>query len=206
MAGIDSIIDRILKDARESADARVVRAEEDAGKLIEKKKAQAKEEEARMLKDVPTLFIGMKEAEAVIASHAKQQRATQNTKSQRRILTERVAMIDEIIAEAKKRIRSLPSAERLAMVKSFVLANSEGADGELILSEADKKDLPGSFLEELSKETNSTIKLSDRTGDFEAGCILICGDYEYNGTLDAIVADKENEIRDTINQVLFAKK
>ena len=196
MAGIDSIIDRILKDARESADARVVRAEEDAGKLIEKKKAQAKEEEARMLK----------EAEAVIASHAKQQRATQNTKSQRRILTERVAMIDEIIAEAKKRIRSLPSAERLAMVKSFVLANSEGADGELILSEADKKDLPGSFLEELSKETNSTIKLSDRTGDFEAGCILICGDYEYNGTLDAIVADKENEIRDTINQVLFAKK
>lgn len=196
MAGIDSIIDRILKDARESADARVVRAEEDAGKLIEKKKAQAKEEEARMLK----------EAEAVIASQAKQQRATQNTKSQRRILTERVAMIDEIIAEAKKRIRSLPSAERLAMVKSFVLANSEGADGELILSEADKKDLPGSFLEELSKETNSTIKLSDRTGDFEAGCILICGDYEYNGTIDAIVADKENEIRDTINQVLFAKK
>jgi len=196
MAGIDSIIDRILKDARESADARVVRAEEDAGKLIEKKKAQAKEEEARMLK----------EAEAVIASQAKQQRATQNTKSQRRILTERVAMIDEIIAEAKKRIRNLPSAERLAMVKSFVLANSEGQDGELILSEADKKDLPGPFLGELSKETGSTIKLSDRTGDFEAGCILICGDYEYNGTLDAIVADKENEIRDTINQVLFAKK
>ncbi len=196
MAGIDSIIDRILKDARESADARVARAEEDAGKLIEKKKAQAKEEEARMLK----------EAEAVIASQAKQQRATQNTKSQRRILTERVAMIDEIIGEAKKRIRNLSSEERLAMVKSFVLSNSEGQDGELILSSSDKAALPGSFLGELSKETGSTITLSDRTGDFEAGCILICGDYEYNGTLDAIVADKENEIRDTINQVLFAKK
>ena len=196
MAGIDSIIDRILKDARESADARVARAEEDAGKLIEKKKAQAKEEEARMLK----------EAEAVIASQAKQQRATQNTKSQRRILTERVAMIDEIIEEAMKRIRNLSAEERLAMVKSFVIDNSEGADGELILSAADKKDLPGAFLEELSKETDSTIKLSDKTGDFDAGCILICGDYEYNGTLDAIVADKENEIRDAINQVLFAKK
>ncbi len=196
MAGIDSIIDRILKDARESADARVARAEEDAGKLIDKKKAQAKEEEARMLK----------EAEAVIASQSKQQRATQNTKSQRRILTERVAMIDEIIEEARKRISNLPSEERLAMVKSFVLSNSEGQDGELILSDKDRSALPGSFLAELSEATHSTIKLSDRTGSFDAGCILICGDYEYNGTLDAIVADKESEIRDKINQVLFAKK
>ena len=34
MAGIDSIIDRILKDARESADARVARAEQDAEKAL----------------------------------------------------------------------------------------------------------------------------------------------------------------------------
>ena len=51
MAGIDSIIDRILKDARESADGRVARAEQDAEKLIAKKKDQAKEEEAKMLAD-----------------------------------------------------------------------------------------------------------------------------------------------------------
>ena len=45
MAGIDSIIERILTEARESADARVARAESDAEKLIAKKKDQAKEEE-----------------------------------------------------------------------------------------------------------------------------------------------------------------
>ena len=49
MAGIDSIIERILTEARESADARVARAESDAEKLIAKKKDQAKEEEAKML-------------------------------------------------------------------------------------------------------------------------------------------------------------
>ena len=196
MAGIDSIIDRILKDAKESADARVARAEEDAAKLLSKKKEQAKEEELRMLK----------EAEAVIASQARQSRATQNTKSQRRILTERVAMIDEILEEAKKRIRNLPKEDRLAIVSDFVLANSEGADGVLILSEQDQKELPGSFLSDLSTKTGSKITLSDKAGDFDCGCILICGDYEYNGTLDAIVSDRENEIRDTINQVLFSKK
>ena len=70
MAGIDSIIDRILKDARDAADARVARAEQDAEKLIAKKKDQAKEEEAKMLSD----------AQAVIDAQAKQNRATQNTK------------------------------------------------------------------------------------------------------------------------------
>ena len=65
MAGIDSIIERILTEARESADARVARAESDAEKLIAKKKDQAKQEESKMLAD----------AQAVIDSQEKQNRA-----------------------------------------------------------------------------------------------------------------------------------
>ena len=196
MAGIDSIIDRILKDARDAADARVARAEQDAEKLIAKKKDQAKEEEAKMLSD----------AQAVIAAQAKQNRATQNPKSQRRLLSERVALIDEIVEEAKKRIRALPKEERLAMIRDFVVASSEGDDGSLIVSAQDKADITDSFLSELSEKTNSKITLSDKTGDFDTGCILICGECEYNGTLEARVSDLESDVRDAVNQVLFAKK
>ena len=195
MAGIDSIIDRILKDARESADARVARAESDAEKLIAKKKDQAKEEESRMLAD----------AQAVIDSQSRQNRASQNTRSQRRILSERVAMIDEIVEEAKKRIRNLPSEERLSMVSDFVTANCEGSDGTLILSKKDMDALPSSFLADLSKKTGSTITLSDKPGDFDCGCILICEECEYNGTLEALADDRQEAIRDAVNQVLFAK-
>ncbi|MBO4748529.1 MAG: hypothetical protein J5607_10825 [Clostridiales bacterium] len=196
MAGIDSIIDRILKDARDAADARVARAEQDAEKLIAKKKDQAKEEEAKMLSD----------AQAVIDAQAKQNRATQNTKSQRRLLSERVALIDEIVEEAKKRIRALPKEERLAMIRDFVVASSEGDDGCLIVSAQDKADITDSFLSELSEKTNSKITLSDKAGDFDTGCILICGECEYNGTLEARVSDLESDVRDAVNQVLFAKK
>lgn len=195
MAGIDSIIERILTDAREAADARVARAEKDAEALILKKKDQAKEEEAKMLAD----------AQAVIDSQARQNRATQNTKSQRRLLSERVSMIDEIVEEAKKRIRALPVKDHLDMIRNFVINNSEGEDGVLVLSSKDKAELPDSFLADLSKETNSTITLSDKAGDFDTGCILICGECEYNGTLDALVSDRKEEIRDEINRVLFAK-
>ena len=196
MAGIDSIIDRILKDARDAADARVARAEQDAEKLIAKKKDQAKEEEAKMLSD----------AQAVIDAQAKQNRATQNTKSQRRLLSERVALIDEIVEEAKKRIRALPKEERLAMIRDFVVASSEGDDGCLIVSAQDRADITDSFLSELSEKTNSKITLSDKAGDFDTGCILICGECEYNGTLEARVSDLESDVRDAVNQVLFAKK
>ena len=196
MAGIDSIIDRILKDARDAADARVARAEQDAEKLIAKKKDQAKEEEAKMLSD----------AQAVIDAQAKQNRATQNTKSQRRLLSERVALIDEIVEEAKKRIRALPKEERLAMIRDFVIASSEGDDGCLIVSAQDKADITDSFLLELSEKTNSKITRSDKAGDFDTGCILICGECEYNGTLEARVSDLESDVRDAVNQVLFAKK
>ena len=196
MAGIDSIIDRILKDARESADARVARAEQDAEKLIAKKKDQAKEEEGKMLAD----------AQKVIDAQAKQNQATQNTKSQRRLLAERVALIDEIVEEAKKRIRNLPSEDRLSMISDFVIGSSEGDDGVLIVSEKDKGGITDAFLKELSSKTNSTITLSDKDGDFDVGCILICGDCEYNGTLEARSDDLESDIRDAVNQALFSKK
>ena len=62
------------------------------------------------------------------------------------------------------------------------------------------------FLKELSSKTNSTITLSDKSGDFDVGCILICGDCEYNGTLEARADDLESDIRDAVNRVLFAKK
>ncbi|MBR3031482.1 MAG: V-type ATP synthase subunit E [Clostridiales bacterium] len=196
MAGIDSIIDRILKDARESADGRVARAEQDAEKLIAKKKDQAKEEEAKMLAD----------AQKVIDAQAKQNQATQNTKSQRRLLSERVALIDEIVEEAKKRIRNLPSEDRLSMIRDFVIGSSEGDDGVLIVSSQDRAGITDAFLKELSSKTNSTITLSDKSGDFDVGCILICGDCEYNGTLEARADDLESDIRDAVNRVLFAKK
>ena len=196
MAGIDSIIDRILKDARESADARVARAEQDAEKLIAKKKDQAKEEEGKMLAD----------AQKVIDAQVRQNQATQNTKSQRRLLAERVALIDEIVEEAKKRIRNLPSEDRLSMISDFVIRSSEGDDGVLIVSEKDRGGITDAFLKELSSKTNSTITLSDKDGDFDVGCILICGDCEYNGTLEARSDDLESDIRDAVNQALFSKK
>ena len=196
MAGIDSIIDRILKDARESADARVARAEQDAEKLIAKKKDQAKEEEEKMLAD----------AQKVIDAQVRQNQATQNTKSQRRLLAERVALIDELVDEANTRIRNLPSEDRLSMISDFVIGSSEGDDGVLIVSEKDKGGITDAFLKELSSKTNSTITLSDKAGDFDVGCILICGDCEYNGTLEARSDDLESDIRDAVNQALFSKK
>ena len=114
--------------------------------------------------------------------------------------------LDPIVEEAKKRIRNLPSEDRLSMISDFVIGSSEGDDGVLIVSEKDKGGITDAFLKELSSKTNSTITLSDKAGDFDVGCILICGDCEYNGTLEARSDDLESDIRDAVNQALFSKK
>lgn len=193
MAGIDSIIERIISDAKTNAEARIARANREADKLISDKKVQAQEEEVKLLS----------EAQAVIDAKVKQSRATQNTRSQRRLLSERVTLIDEVIAEAKRRISILPSRDRFSMIENFVVANCDGSDGILVLSKSDQWNIPAGFCEQLSKKTNSGITLSSDFGDFETGCILICGNYEYNGTLDALVEERMDEIKDQVNRILF---
>ncbi len=194
MSGIDSIIEHILKDAQSSAQARIDRAEKEAEKIIADKKAQALEEEERMLK----------EAEAVIEVKAKQNRAAQNTKSQRRALEARVSLINEVIEEAKDNIKGLSSEERLTFIKNFVTANAEKEDGILIVCDKDRLNVTSEFLKELSSITQSNITLSDEAGDFDAGCILKYSDYVYNGTLDALADEKKDELKDVVNKALFA--
>ena len=194
MSGIDSIIEHILQDTQSSAKSRIDRAETEAERIIAAKKAQALEEEERMLN----------EAEAVIEAKAKQNRAAQNTKSQRRVLEARVSLINEVIAEAKERIKSLSSEERLTFIKDFVTANAEKEDGILILCDKDRSNVTSEFLKELSEITQSNITLSDEVGDFDVGCILKYGDYVYNGTLDALADEKNDELKDVVNKALFA--
>ncbi|MCQ2482839.1 MAG: hypothetical protein MJ153_05090 [Clostridia bacterium] len=193
MASIDSIIERIIAEAHSNADARIKRANDEADKLVSKKITQGTVEGAKMLS----------EAQASIDANQKQARAAHNTNSQRRLLQERVNIINEVIDEAKRRIEELPSRERLQMIEKFVLDNSEGQDGKLIVARKDLAEIPADFAASLSSKTRSKITVSDEPGNFSCGCILICDEYEYNGTLDALIDDNIDQIRDAVNRILF---
>ena len=193
MAGIESITEQIISDAKSSAQSRIARARNEAESIKAKKKALGEEEREKLIA----------EAQSAIDKLSENRAASGKVTFKREILKGKVELIDEVIEEAKKRIINLPEEERFNMIERFVTASSEGIDGVLYLSPRDFEAVDGNFCKKLSELTNTTVTLAGQPGNFEAGCILVCEECEYNGTLDALCEDKKDYIRDKVRAVLF---
>lgn len=195
MSGLDKILTTIITDASESAASRMARAKEEATEYITRKNQEA-EMEAGQLIELE------KDNLALLASKS---RSASASSSKRRLLQEKVALIDEVLEEARKCFISLSTADTFEMIERFVRKNSVGQDSpcELILNATDLARVPDGFMNALSKIVPSGITLAKTPGDFPAGCILKFGPVEYNGSADAIIHEKRDELRDLINRILF---
>ena len=91
------------------------------------------------------------------------------------------------------------------MIERFVRSHASELtdDCQLILNARDLSSISDDFSKRIAR-ISVGIRISDRPGDFEAGCILRCGPIEYNGTVDAIIYEHLDEIRDLINRHLFS--
>jgi len=91
------------------------------------------------------------------------------------------------------------------MIERFVRSHASELtdDCQLILNARDLSSISDDFSKRIAR-ISAGIRISDRPGDFEAGCILRCGPIEYNGTVDAIIYEHLDEIRDLINRHLFS--
>jgi V/A-type H+-transporting ATPase subunit E len=197
MSGLDNILTQIIDDAKASASARVSRAEEEAQATLIRKQEESAQEASRLLsveKDTLALL-------------AAKSRSSAESESKKRLLEERVALIDEVLVQARARAVSLSPSENAQLIERFVRSHASDLTGscELILNARDLASIPDDFSKRLAR-ISVEIRISDRPGEFEAGCILRCGPIEYNGTIDAIINERLDEIRDLINRHLFAKK
>ncbi|MBN1891223.1 MAG: V-type ATP synthase subunit E [Clostridiales bacterium] len=195
MSGLESILEKITEDANTSAQARIKRAEEDANAYLSRKREEAAAEAEQLIAA----------EEESLELFAAKSRSSAESEAKKRLLRERVVLIDEVLQRARERVISLPVDERFVMIERFVRSHaSELTDGcELILNARDIASVPKNFSERLASIFSGGIRISEHPGHFEAGCILKCGFIEYNGTVDAVINDRLDEIRDLINQHLF---
>lgn len=195
MSGLDSILTQIIDDAKAAASARISRAEEEAQAYLLRKKEECAQEVS-----------GLIAAEnASLELLTAKSRSSAESESKRRLLEERVALIDEVLFKARARAVSLLPPENEQMIERFVRSHASelSDDCELILNARDLASISDEFLKRLA-QISTAIRISDRPGDFDAGCILRCGPIEYNGTVDAVINDQLDEIRDLINRHLFS--
>lgn len=196
MSGLSNILTQIISDAKAAASARISRAEEEAQAILLRK-----QEECAL--EVSGLIATEKASLELLTAKS---RSSAESESKRRLLEERVALIDEVLAIARTRAVSLSPTENEQMIERFVRSHAFELtdDCELILNARDLASISDDFLKRLA-QISAAIRISDRPGDFDAGCILRCGPIEYNGTVEAVINDRLDEIRDLINRHLFSE-
>ncbi len=195
MSGLDKILDQIISDSKKKAETIIENARERSAAMVEKATSEAERESG----------LQIEAARSEAQSALPRNRSAAELKSKQSILKERNRIIDEVLGDVKKTIINLPDAEYFSILRNFILSHSHREPAVIVLNKRDLLRLPKGFLTSLSTEPESPVSVSETPGDFDAGCILIYGLIEYNGTLEALINEKKDMLRDLLNKELFVK-
>ena len=195
MSGFDNILAKINADSIAAGEQKIASAEAKAALIREEG-----EEKASILFDA-RIKRAKYDADVIEAKG----RSAAALYSKRVILQEKIAIIDEVIVEVRSKICALPANEYFSFIESFVITHSQDTPGVLTLSKRDFDRLPSGFMDKLNPTRSSPLTISTQFGDFDAGCIVTYGEISYNGTVDALISEKKDQLRDMINRELFDK-
>jgi len=195
MSGLDKIISKILADAQSRGELEIAAAKTDAELFLASEASLAS---AQAEKRITLAKVDAKAQTARNRSAAKLQ-------TKRLLLQERNRIIDGVLADVRASVAALPDTEYFLMLERFICAHAQKESGTVILNKRDMSRLPAGFASSLSSELSTQLTVSETPGDFDAGCVLIYGEVEYNGTLDALISEKKDELRDLLNKELFSE-
>lgn len=194
MSGLDKILSKIIADAKANAELIIDEANIRSAAIL-----QGAAADAALAGEKRVAAAGV-DAQALIA----RSRSTALLQTKRILLQERNRIIDDAISSVKESIISLPDNEYFAVLNKFVLTHLQNEPGMIVLNKRDLARIPVGFVRSLSDSNTAALTVSETPGDFDAGCVLIFGEVEYNGTLNALINEKKDELRDLLNRELFA--
>lgn len=193
MTGLEKILSKIEQESDDRCREITENAEKQAEDIIADAKLRAQElfEERKVQAD--------KKAEMVLQSAESSAKLVQS----RAVLKEKLEIIDDTLVRSLEVIKALPKKEYFEILKELILKFSRQGEGELRLSKEDTGKLPSNFIDSTNNALkNSKIKLG-KSIDIDSGFILVYGGIDVNCSFDAIVASKKEELRDTLNKLLF---
>ncbi|HHW45327.1 MAG TPA: hypothetical protein GXX17_00260 [Clostridiales bacterium] len=197
MSGLDKIIAAILEEAKAQADRIICEANQKAAEILEK--GQAEREEWKRRFDETT--------EQECLEMINQAKSLSRQERRRALLGARGQVIDEIIAEAKAKIESLPDKEYFDLLLRLFEKNALPQDGVIRFAPADYKRIPDDFLERCKQVfPGNTLRL---TGDMESirnGFVIEYGDILQNCSIDSIFESERQMLRDKVNEVLTSEE
>ncbi|WMI80310.1 V-type ATP synthase subunit E [Anaerotignum sp. MB30-C6] len=180
------IIDKIIEKAEAEAKAIKDKANLDVEAILKAAEEKAKRDSETLKKNAES------EAEKVKA------KAISGAQLQGKIavLQEKQGILDDVIAQAKKRLETLPDVQ-YAVTVGAMLAKLDKKDGtEIIVSENDRERLAAVVAQ-------NGFTLSNQSRELDGGFVVKNGDIEYNYSFESIIAVEQEEIRQIAAKILF---
>ncbi len=188
MDGLTKIIEKIQSESQQRCDEVIAQAEKTAQETARNAAAELEELHRRNEENSD------EKAKAVVV------RALSSVQQQKKqaILKAKSQTICEAIEQAQSAFLHMPDKEYFMALSALIKANRQPGEGVLHLNERDLRRAPGAFLSKLDG-----ITLCKEPADIPGGFILVYGNIEINGTPEALIAEKREELTEIVNRMLF---
>lgn len=198
MSNVNNLTSKILKDAEERKDSILKAANEEKAKIVSKKEALAKSEEATMVEKAKT---EAKTAKERIISGAE-------LKSRNEKLTAKQAVIDRVFENSIEKLCKMSDKEIKEFIKNKIVNSDIVGDETIILNEKGNKLVDANLLKEinselLAKDKKGELTINEEVRNFKGGFILEKDGIEINNTFEDLVNSERDDLEFEVAKVLF---
>lgn len=194
MTGLEKIIGRIESDSADKCKSIIADANAKAERILKDAQAECDRINESVLAEIKT---SGERAKELAESSAHQ-------KSNQTLLAAKIEAINEAIANASLAIKNLPDDKYFSALTALAVSNAMPGNGVMRLSKGDLERLPEGFEKNInSKLEGRTISVSGDPAGISDGFILVYGDIEINCTVDALIEEKRDELKEKICSIIF---
>lgn len=198
MSNINNLTSKILSDAEERKESILKEANEEKAKIVSKKEALAKSEEATMVEKAKT---EAKTAKERIISGAE-------LKSRNEKLTAKQAVIDKVFENSIEKLCKMSDEEIKEFIKNKIVNADIVGDEAIILNEKGNKLVDVNLLKEINSELlakgkKGELTINKEVRNFKGGFILEKDGIEINNTFEDLVNSERDDLEFEVAKVLF---
>lgn len=194
MAGVQTIVDQIINDAKKQADSIL----EAANRQIAENDLNALKQADEMIREI------QKKAETDCQEEERRFRAIMDLESRKELLSKKRMCIEEAFEKAKQKILLLDDSKYSGFL--FGLLKNCGSDGGAVwFSKKDERFFDAAFMKKAKEEINPEIECGGVEESLESGFILVCGDTLINCSLDSVIKQSRDELEGDVARILFER-
>ena len=196
MTGLEKMVSQILEEADASAAVTISDAEKKAAEILGE--AGRKADKIRQQRE--------EQSRAKVKSYEERTASAADMRKRTAVLAAKQELIGSVLSDACERVKNLDEGEYFEILKGMAEKYLLPRDGKIYFSKKDLERMPAAFREEikmLAQKKGGSLEITGETRTIEGVFILAYGGIEENGSIDAMFAEKRDELLDQVRKILF---